>query len=151
MKLAKVLIIYKKSTLQIQGIERKERRFLKLLQENSEVVTRVQLAHTEHYETLDFIKVELGKRGIAFEAYARAEVDHNYSKDFDLVIAVGGDGTFLDASHLIDDVPLLGVNSAVSSSFGHFCLPMALTFARFWIALPVLNYSPAAFCAWSSI
>jgi len=42
--------------------------------------------------------------------------------DVDLLISVGGDGTFLDASHFVDSVPLLGVNSSRSSSFGHFCL-----------------------------
>jgi len=42
----------------------------------------------------------------------------------DLVISVGGDGTFLRASHSIDEmstVPLLGINSSPSSSVGFFC------------------------------
>jgi NAD+ kinase len=130
MKLAKVLIIYKKSTLQIQGIEHKEPRFLKLLQEENEVVTRVQLAHNEHYQTLEFIKNELGKRGIAYEAVARAELNHNFAAGFDLVLAVGGDGTFLEASQLIEGVPVLGVNSATSSSFGHFCLANRSNFCQ---------------------
>src|SRR5262249_5291908 len=42
--------------------------------------------------------------------------------DVDLVISVGGDGTFLDASHYVESIPLLGTNSSRSSSFGHFCL-----------------------------
>ncbi len=39
-----------------------------------------------------------------------------------MVISVGGDGTFLDASHHVNSLPLLGINSSRSSSFGHFCL-----------------------------
>ncbi|MBX9694812.1 MAG: NAD(+)/NADH kinase, partial [Cyanobacteria bacterium] len=47
----------------------------------------------------------------------------------EIVVAVGGDGTFLDASHsVLTDVPMLGVNSAPHSSHGHFCLATADSF-----------------------
>jgi NAD+ kinase len=39
----------------------------------------------------------------------------------DLVVTVGGDGTFLRSSHHVDDTPMLGVNSAPTSSVGHYC------------------------------
>lgn len=38
-----------------------------------------------------------------------------------LVVAVGGDGTVLDASHRVTDQPMLGVNSDPRSSVGYFC------------------------------
>jgi NAD kinase len=38
-----------------------------------------------------------------------------------LVVAVGGDGTVLDVSHRVVDVPLLGVNSDPTRSTGYFC------------------------------
>lgn len=41
--------------------------------------------------------------------------------DTDLVIAVGGDGTVLDVSHRVHDVPVLGVNSDPLRSVGYFC------------------------------
>ncbi len=41
--------------------------------------------------------------------------------DVDLVVAVGGDGTLLAASHAVDATPIVGVNSSPSSSVGHFC------------------------------
>lgn len=84
-------------------------------------VTRVKVAHEEHYSALEAVKTELSNRGINFEALARVDVTGPIT-DCDLVISVGGDGTFLDASHFVQDVPLLGVNSSRSSSFGHFCL-----------------------------
>lgn len=59
----------------------------------------------------------------------RFEVNH------DLVISIGGDGTFLDASHAIASqpdpakrVPLLGVNSVPESSFGNYCNATAANF-----------------------
>ncbi len=39
----------------------------------------------------------------------------------DLVVVVGGDGTFLAASHSVGDIPMLGVNSDTESSRGFFC------------------------------
>ena len=121
MKLQKVLILHKKSTFQIQAVEHKESRFLKLLEEGSEVVTRVKVAHAEHMDTLEHLEAELKERGIEYKSVARAELTHRVT-DVDLLISVGGDGTFLDASHFLTSVPLLGVNSSSSSSFGHFCL-----------------------------
>ncbi len=52
----------------------------------------------------------------------------------DLVVSVGGDGTFLTATHSIADgdfTPILGVNSSPSSSMGFFCAATADTFPRF--------------------
>jgi len=121
LKLRNVLILHKKSTFQIQALEHRESRFIKLLEEGHESVTRVKMAHNEHMETLEHLEKELTARGIAFTSHARAELSDKVT-DVDLVIAVGGDGTFLDASHHVSDIPLLGVNSSSSSSFGHFCL-----------------------------
>jgi NAD+ kinase len=119
--LSKVLILYKKSTFQLQAVEHREPRFLKLLEEGNASVARVKSAHEEHYGTLTVLQDELSSRNIAFTAIARADLNESVD-NYDLVISVGGDGTFLDASHSIHTVPLLGVNSARSSSFGHFCI-----------------------------
>lgn len=120
-KLSRVLILFKKSTFQIQAVERQDPRFLKLLDEGNTSVARVKSAHEEHYETLRALESELKKRKIEYTALARADLQES-ADDYDLVISVGGDGTFLDASHFIRRAPLLGINSARSSSFGHFCL-----------------------------
>lgn len=120
-ELAKVLIVFKKSTFQIQAVEHRDPRFLKLIEEGHSNVAKVKTAHDEHYETLAAIHDDLKRRGIAFDSVARADLGSD-AESYDLVISVGGDGTFLDASHAINKVPLLGVNSARSSSFGHFCL-----------------------------
>ena len=128
LKVQKVLVLHKKTTYQIQAEEYRESRFLKLLQEKSKVVERVELAHNEHIATMEVVEAELSKRNIDYRIIARSELDH-YIQDIDLMISVGGDGTFLDASHSLDKVPLLGVNSSQSSSFGHFCLANQDNFA----------------------
>ena len=121
MKIRKVLILHKKSTFQLQAVEHREARFIKLLAEGNEVVSRVKLAHEEHIATLSLLETELRRRHIEFHSIARADLTHTVT-DYDLMMAVGGDGTFLDASHALHEVPLLGINSSSSSSFGHFCL-----------------------------
>lgn len=47
-----------------------------------------------------------------FQCIYRNELDRQHLQDVDLVIAVGGDGTVLSASHFINSkIPLVGVNS----------------------------------------
>lgn len=121
MQLKKVLVVHKKSTFQIQAEEHKEARFIKLVSDGNQVVNRVKVAHEEHLDSLAKVEAELRRRGVEFQCLWRSQLP-DVVRDADLVISVGGDGTFLDASHALLDVPALGVNSSRSSSFGHFCL-----------------------------
>ncbi len=59
----------------------------------------------------------LGARAVLVR-HAHAAFD---TADAKLVIAVGGDGTLLAASHNVGSVPILGVNSAPKHSVGFFC------------------------------
>jgi NAD+ kinase len=45
-------------------------------------------------------------------------ISKNHLNGIDLVIAIGGDGTFLSASHFIENTPILGVNSDTERSEG---------------------------------
>lgn len=121
MKLSQVLVVFKKSTYQLQAVEHREPQFIRLLEQGHTSVAKVQTAHAEHTATLEILTAELEKRGIHYKQVARADLQSEV-EDVDLVISVGGDGTFLDASHSVRKVPLLGINSAKSSSFGHFCI-----------------------------
>lgn len=117
--LSKVLVIYKKSTLQLAK-ERKNKRILELLERGDESVSGYQAAHDAHVATLQTLKEELVKP--YFE-----KVDFRYRADaakvnsYDLVLAVGGDGTFLWASKFVNSsTPILGINSAPGSSVGFY-------------------------------
>jgi NAD+ kinase len=69
-------------------------------------------------------------------ALAAAGVDYSWTlaptpdavAEVDAVITVGGDGTLLQASHDIADLPVLGVNSAPSFSVGYFATATPDTF-----------------------
>ncbi len=45
-------------------------------------------------------------------------ISKNHLKEVDLVISIGGDGTFLSAAHFIENTPILGVNSDTNRSEG---------------------------------
>jgi len=48
----------------------------------------------------------------------------------DLIVSVGGDGTFLAAAHAAGNIPLLGVNFRPHTSVGFFCAATPHTFHR---------------------
>src|SRR3989338_8954242 len=75
----------------------------------------------EEKEVLDHIKETLKKYEIKYKARKREKLKEKFFKDKDLILAVGGDGTFLMASHgVLDKVPMLGINSDPTSKEGFF-------------------------------
>ncbi len=80
---------------------------------------RYQKSDEEHKKTLRNVKQALTDKGIRFkEIYRARHIDYS---PYDFVISVGGDGTFIEASRLITNQLILGVNSNPISSFGNFC------------------------------
>lgn len=72
-------------------------------------------------ETLERTREALDMAGIEHELFYRAELTSENIADRDLVISVGGDGTFLEASHAVPTgIPMLGVNSDPERSTGFF-------------------------------
>lgn len=77
-------------------------------------------SHREHLRTMEEVERVLDRIGAKALFLQRAHAAFDTS-DAALVIAVGGDGTLLAASHNVGSVPVLGVNSAPSHSVGFFC------------------------------
>ncbi|KAI3828166.1 hypothetical protein L1987_02263 [Smallanthus sonchifolius] len=64
-----------------------------------------------HKDAIEFCKSILQRKSIDWDATFRSNLLRPI-QNVDLVVAVGGDGTLLQASHLLNDsIPLLGVNS----------------------------------------
>lgn len=68
----------------------------------------------------DLVASALDDLGVHADFMPRDQFDGT-NPDTSLVIAVGGDGTVLDVSHRVFDVPLLGINSDRRRSVGYFC------------------------------
>ena len=112
-----VLLVYKKSIYQIYFLEKKYRESSGKIF-SPEDQAKLSDSHNRHFETLKKVKKILSDRSIRFREIYRARYI-NYSS-FDLVIAVGGDGTFLEASKRITHQIILGVNSDPIRSIGNF-------------------------------
>ena len=75
----------------------------------------------EEKEALDHIKKTLKKHEIKYKIRKREKLKEKFFENRDLILAVGGDGTFLIASHgVLSKVPMLGINSDPSSKEGFF-------------------------------
>ena len=114
----KVLVVYKKTTLQCYGKD--DERIAKLLAAGDASVDVLEHAHATHVATLEATKAHLkGRRDVAVTFRHQHEDDGN---GWDLVITLGGDGTLLWASHTVDDqTPMLAINSSPETSVGYFC------------------------------
>ncbi|MBU6452647.1 MAG: NAD(+)/NADH kinase [Cyanobacteria bacterium REEB67] len=97
----------------------------------------VQESHEQHERCIATVTEALTAAGIALDTIHRnseglaghlAKISDD--GNCDLVVTVGGDGTFLRASHDISgDIPAIAVNSAPITSFGHYCITDGLGFA----------------------
>jgi NAD+ kinase len=115
MTFEKILVVYKKSNYEKYILED---HYLKL--KRHKALTKPLLdSHRNHYRSLEHVERVLKNMGVKFSMMVRSNAFSE--KKYDLVISVGGDGTFLDASQFMFNTPLLGINSNPIESIGHFC------------------------------
>lgn len=117
---ARVALVEKRSSYRKFVLEDQDALVAKLLKKRDPSVGRMKQAHEDHESTLR--EVEAALKSLDAEIVHRAGPHAKITAKADLIVTVGGDGTLLDASHLIGkDVPLLGINSAPGHSVGFFC------------------------------
>lgn len=83
-------------------------------------------AHASHEESLHDILSLLKKYDFKVKAISRNR--YLNGDRYDLIISVGGDGTFLRTSHGVKETFILGVNSAPRHSVGALCSSSSLDF-----------------------
>ncbi len=116
----RVVVVAKRSAYSRYIQDERDPRARQLIRKRDASVALWREAHDAHTRTLDAVMRVLRQLG------ARAVLIKNSHAAFDtadavLVVAVGGDGTLLAASHNVAAVPILGVNSAPRHSVGFFC------------------------------
>jgi NAD+ kinase len=116
----RVIVVAKRTSYQRIVEEEGDPRVRQLVKRKDPAVRTWMSAHAEHLRTLDTVMKELSRVGAQTLVVRRAHAAFDV-EGADLVIAVGGDGTLLAASHNVDGVPILGVNSAPKYSVGFFC------------------------------
>ncbi len=129
MKLPKVLLLYKNSSFANYFLGKKRiSPELKRLYYSQEL-ERFKKTHKTHYASIKTVEQILKKYHLSYDKYSRGE-RADYSA-YDFIVTVGGDGTFLEASHNIDKQFILGVNSDPTWSVGRFCAANVHTFEMF--------------------
>jgi NAD+ kinase len=123
----RVVVVAKRTAYRRFVEEERDPRAKELLRRKDPSVSRWLDAHKEHVRTVDSVHQSLERAGLKVMMVERAHAMFDAS-DADLVVAVGGDGTLLAASHNVVDVPILGVNSAPGHSVGFFCAARRTTF-----------------------
>lgn len=122
----KAAIFYKRSQYSIYVEEKKDKHITGLVRSLDPLVVGMLASHEQNQRTLDIVTSGCSRAGL--ECYLLARGKESLQDETDLVISVGGDGTFLDAQGLIkNDTPILGVNSDPTRSHGHFCVANADT------------------------
>jgi NAD+ kinase len=107
----RILVIYKKSYLEMRGGDRRSLAALPAADR-----ARFLKADVENRETLREVVAHLRSLGARVDAVHRGDLARRRS--YDLVVSVGGDGTFLAAAGQVVDTPLFGVNSDPAHSLG---------------------------------
>jgi NAD+ kinase len=133
MSAPRVVVVAKRTAYQRFIEDERDPRAKQLLRRRAPVVGNWLDAHREHSKTLEEVERVLTRAGAQMMLVRRAHAAFDAS-DAALVIAVGGDGTLLAASHNVSETPILGVNSAPRHSVGFFCALNRTTFKRGFLA-----------------
>lgn len=120
MAMKSILLLYKSSTFEYcRRLPRKGR-------PDPEIMRRFEETHAAHYRSLGLIEQALKSAGLRYKKIMRGKI-RDY-RAFDMVITVGGDGTFLEAARYSRRQTLLGINSDPKWSVGRLCAVTADTF-----------------------
>lgn len=115
-------LIIAKQTLKSLAEDSDDETFRSLLDLDNPERESILSSDEAHRSTLAHVVDVMTERGIECRCVERKPGESFDIKE-DMIVTVGGDGTFLDTSHsVLSAVPMLGVNSAPSTSHGHFCL-----------------------------
>ena len=109
--------MYKKSAYDIHVQKHKDPTILSLIEANDPSIQWMLRSHEENQQALQLVRDRLKERGIKVRLSYRAKKET--WENADLVLAVGGDGTLLEAARMIqDDTPLMGLHSTPTASVG---------------------------------
>ncbi|MBA2663488.1 MAG: NAD(+)/NADH kinase [Bradymonadaceae bacterium] len=124
----KILVVYKKSRYEQYVIDEADPTVMRLIEKDHVSVHSLLASHKTHRESLESIIAQLNTLGLRYDCIYRGDVVD--TSPYDLIVAVGGDGTVLDLSHRVNDAPMLAINSDPKVSVGYFTAGTAKDFAR---------------------
>jgi NAD+ kinase len=85
---------------------------------NKILITYSKRLTKNHTNTIDKVKDILKQNKIEYLSKDSHELTEEDFSDIDMVITIGGDGTFIRASHFLKQIPIIGINSEPEMSEG---------------------------------
>jgi NAD+ kinase len=128
MRRRRVLVVYKKDAYRQYIQEHQDPHLLRLLKRRHADALDMQRAHAVHEAALEAVVHALRRMPVTFDLAYRADL--KVTRRYDLVVSVGGDGTFLQAARSLGRTPMLGVNSDPQRSEAVYSAATAATFER---------------------
>src|SRR5262245_37143001 len=119
LQISRVLVVYKKSYYELYKYEHRQRYLAALRQRHPQIIQTMRLSHEENQRTLAAVCASLAALHLPYDCVYRGDL--NSIAGYDVLLSVGGDGTFLEVSHYAMDTPILGVNSDPQRSTALFC------------------------------
>ena len=142
----KVLVVYKKSAWELFR-DSKDPNVALFMDNSGRDAQFFEESHRIQQESMETVKSALLESGAEINMLYRSELSEEVTKGIDLAVTIGGDGTFLETSHFLDDqTPIIGVNSDPSRSVGFLSACNSLEFPEVIAGLnnqPRLNLSRA--------
>ena len=133
MEIKKVLVLYKQSSYKHFFLNRSDGHPF----HQEPIAKRFIKTHNVHYQTLAKVEAFFKSYDIPYEKKLRGrKIDFSI---YDLIVTVGGDGTFLEGAGQVKAQLMLGINSDPQWSVGRFCTAHDNNFSE--IILKVLNGS----------
>ncbi len=119
----RVLLVFKKSFLESHAADRRA-----VAQLEASDRARLIRSDSENRRALADVCGHLARLGVPYDAVFRGSLARR--RRYDLVVALGGDGTFFAAARCVDDTPVLGINSDPANSLALWSCADRFTFHR---------------------
>ena len=120
------VLIVVKETKYGRAVDSSDKRMLALIGDEDPSTRDDMREHREHTKCLRRVKRYFASRAIATTVVSVRDLPKRITQQ--LVVSVGGDGTFLTAASRCIDAPIIGIRST-GLSLGHFALVNTETFA----------------------
>lgn len=126
MNVKRIIILYKRSAYSIY-FKRSGSSLFKDAKIAAGEIERFRRMHDAHHSCLKTVEDVVKSQRIPYVMVCRGK--QYQIKDHDLLVTVGGDGTFLEGARGLVKQAILGVNSDPAWSVGRFCCATAENFA----------------------
>lgn len=127
-----VLVVAKKSVYEIYFVKRLADSAVRRSRPDAKLLEAFRASHDAHYAALLTVQRALDAMKIRYCTIDRKrDIPRGL---YDLVVTVGGDGTFLSASAQTEDELMIGINSNPKVSVGRFCTATRKDFGSILLA-----------------